>query len=181
MSDITGNRYGKLVVVEKVQRPADYTGGIQGTWWRCRCDCGKEKILPRQCLTGGTNKSCGCIRRHPPKSTAKPTKTPEQIREDKAKAGRARAAQLRGKVTNFRMGGGTQISKEDKKMLNGISKLCKCAQCGKVFERLSSEWTYKDTKRGGHIRWFCSYKCWRAVDEPRKPHGNSMKARAAEG
>ena len=183
---IVGKRYGMMVVIAKAERPADFTGQVRGTWWKCLCTCGKTRVFPRQYLTGGIVKSCGCIRRHPPTQmdkAAKSSKTPEQIREDKARAGRARAEQLRGKVTNFRMGGAkVEMNGEDRKMLDSISKKCKCAECGKLFDRLSSDWVYKTTKHGGRTRWFCSYTCWRAEDKkPRRPHGNSLTSRAAEG
>ena len=29
--------------------------------WRCRCDCGNEKIILQQSLTSGNTKSCGCL------------------------------------------------------------------------------------------------------------------------
>ena len=31
--------------------------------WLCKCDCGKEKIVPTRYLTSGDTKSCGCYRR----------------------------------------------------------------------------------------------------------------------
>ena len=30
--------------------------------WLCKCDCGKEKIVPTRYLTSGDTKSCGCLR-----------------------------------------------------------------------------------------------------------------------
>lgn len=29
--------------------------------WRCRCDCGKERIIRSDCLLSGSSKSCGCV------------------------------------------------------------------------------------------------------------------------
>lgn len=31
--------------------------------WRCRCACGVEKVVRYKGLTGGTSRSCGCLRR----------------------------------------------------------------------------------------------------------------------
>lgn len=31
------------------------------TYWRCRCDCGREKIVDINYLTQGKTKSCGCL------------------------------------------------------------------------------------------------------------------------
>lgn len=54
--DETGNRYGRLVVLEKTNchRNSQY-------WWRCICDCGNEVIVPGYRLRNGTTKSCGCF------------------------------------------------------------------------------------------------------------------------
>ena len=50
---IIGKRFGKLVVVE-----LDHVNN--GTYWRCKCDCGREKIIRRGQLTSGDTISCGC-------------------------------------------------------------------------------------------------------------------------
>ena len=55
----------------------DLTGLVFGRWqvlsyegkankeslWRCRCECGVEKVVRYKGLTGGTSRSCGCLRR----------------------------------------------------------------------------------------------------------------------
>lgn len=53
--DITGKRFGKLVVIEEAGR----TVGKQ-VLWLCRCDCGKEPIVRGVCLRNGHTTSCGC-------------------------------------------------------------------------------------------------------------------------
>lgn len=57
--DITGQRFGKLVVVS-------YAGtiGRQRATWLCQCDCGKEKVIAGECLkrTKSPTRSCGCLR-----------------------------------------------------------------------------------------------------------------------
>lgn len=51
--DLTGQRFGKLVVVE-------YAGKIKGkTKWLCKCDCGKEKVMNAGDLKSGRTTSCG--------------------------------------------------------------------------------------------------------------------------
>lgn len=61
--DRTGQRYGRLVVLE--QAPS---GPYAGTWWRCRCDCGNEKVGYGKSLANGSLRSCGCLaaERRPP-------------------------------------------------------------------------------------------------------------------
>lgn len=55
LPDITGNKYGRLTVIEKVKR-----NGV--THWRCKCDCGNEAIVVNAHLVSGYTQSCGCLR-----------------------------------------------------------------------------------------------------------------------
>ena len=56
--DLTGQRFGRLVVAERVSsRP-----GCTNARWRCVCDCGNETILLGTTLRRGESKSCGCLR-----------------------------------------------------------------------------------------------------------------------
>lgn len=59
VKDITGQRFGKLVVLG----PADIEKTSNGTrlGWRCRCDCGKEIVCTKNALISGDTKSCGCL------------------------------------------------------------------------------------------------------------------------
>lgn len=38
------------------------------TYWKCRCDCGKEFIFCNRYIQQGYPKSCGCTNRYGPKS-----------------------------------------------------------------------------------------------------------------
>jgi hypothetical protein len=55
--DLTGLRFGKLVVLNMEGHSKD--GHIT---WRCKCDCGKEKVVMGKMLTIGKTQSCGCLR-----------------------------------------------------------------------------------------------------------------------
>lgn len=55
MIDITGRRYGKLVVI----RPA-YQNKEKRWIWECRCDCGGVGFYPKNTLDYGKRTSCGC-------------------------------------------------------------------------------------------------------------------------
>lgn len=57
-ADLTGKRFGRYEVVA-------YAG--KGTkqnvpMWRCRCDCGNERLVVSYNLVKGNSKSCGCLR-----------------------------------------------------------------------------------------------------------------------
>jgi hypothetical protein len=56
--DLTGQSFGKLVVLENTGKRDKY-GMIL---WHCRCDCGKEREVPGTLLKSGNTKSCGCGR-----------------------------------------------------------------------------------------------------------------------
>lgn len=55
--NLTGNRFGKLVVVEDVGRRN------RSILWRCECDCGGSKNVTSINLTTGKCKSCGCLQK----------------------------------------------------------------------------------------------------------------------
>lgn len=55
LADLTGKRFGRLVVVEKANGPNNRT------LWHCRCDCGGETYSKPSDLTHGRTKSCGCL------------------------------------------------------------------------------------------------------------------------
>lgn len=53
--DMTGQRFGRLVVVEMVPERRG-----NKLLWRCRCDCGGEKVTAGILLRRGETTSCGC-------------------------------------------------------------------------------------------------------------------------
>lgn len=56
--DISGQKFGKLTAIEKVNAPPKYVG--LGAFWRCKCDCGAENIVLSHALRNGSVQSCGC-------------------------------------------------------------------------------------------------------------------------
>lgn len=59
--DLTGNRYGKLIVLSRCESPTP-DGEIL---WLCLCDCGKTKTIRGNSLRAGRTRSCGCLMGHP--------------------------------------------------------------------------------------------------------------------
>ena len=55
--DITGQRFGRLIVIER--RGSMYDKPVSA--WLCKCDCGNEKIVSLIHLRNGATKSCGCL------------------------------------------------------------------------------------------------------------------------
>jgi len=58
VNDLSGKRFGKLVVLEQTERPK----GVKNreTYWLCQCDCGNKKAIRRGGLISEEVKSCGC-------------------------------------------------------------------------------------------------------------------------
>lgn len=58
VKDRTGIHYGRLMVVEFAYQDLN---GI--AYWKCKCDCGNEKIISGNHLQDDSTKSCGCLHR----------------------------------------------------------------------------------------------------------------------
>lgn len=56
--DLTGRRFGKLFVIEPAEAYYTKTGGKKAQW-RCRCDCGRERIVRASYLKRGDATYCG--------------------------------------------------------------------------------------------------------------------------
>jgi len=54
--DITGNTYGMLTAVSKVDE------GGRVVFWKCKCQCGSETVVPIYSLLKNQIKSCGCLK-----------------------------------------------------------------------------------------------------------------------
>ena len=53
--DIKDLRFHRWTVIEKVARPGERLA------WKCRCDCGNERIVAGTDLRSGHSRSCGCL------------------------------------------------------------------------------------------------------------------------
>lgn len=58
--DLTGKRFGRLTVIER-DYETQKKKHSNGTYWKCKCDCGNSKSISARCLTYGTTQSCGCL------------------------------------------------------------------------------------------------------------------------
>lgn len=58
--DLTGRRFGKLVVLEEAGF-IKKDDGRKSRLWRCQCDCGNICSVQHAYLACGDTKSCGCI------------------------------------------------------------------------------------------------------------------------
>lgn len=62
--DLTGQRFGRLTVIERVE---DYVSpkGCHAVQWLCKCDCGNEVVALGSNLKKCSTISCGCFRKNP--------------------------------------------------------------------------------------------------------------------
>lgn len=64
--DLTGKRFGRLLVVGKYDPEADgelpIYRNLRGQIWTCFCDCGETTFCTTWPLRNGTKQSCGCLR-----------------------------------------------------------------------------------------------------------------------
>ena len=59
MNDFTGERFGRLIAVQKTtERTKD-----NHLLWKCVCDCGNVVFVRSTDLKKGNTKSCGCLQR----------------------------------------------------------------------------------------------------------------------
>lgn len=54
--DLTEKKFGKLTAIEPSGK-----SDRNGVLWRCKCDCGNEKIVYAGNLNNGSTISCGCL------------------------------------------------------------------------------------------------------------------------
>jgi hypothetical protein len=57
--DLSGQRFGRLLVVARVPRQPKAGGPAR---WLCWCDCGSETTPTGNALRSGYTRSCGCLR-----------------------------------------------------------------------------------------------------------------------
>lgn len=57
--DLTGQRFGRLVVIRKSGERTN-AGEVL---WECKCDCGEFSVVKSGNLRSGSTKSCGCLRK----------------------------------------------------------------------------------------------------------------------
>lgn len=57
--DMTGERYGKLLILREVDS-IRYDCGKKERMWECKCDCGKIVVYSQSNIRSGNSRSCGC-------------------------------------------------------------------------------------------------------------------------
>ena len=66
--DLIGQRFGRLLVLSRNEEKSKQQCA---SYFLCRCDCGKEKVIYGNNLRIGSTKSCGCLSREIAKELCK--------------------------------------------------------------------------------------------------------------
>ena len=111
ITDLTGKRFGRLVVLCRVDDYINPNNGRRTVRWLCKCDCGNKTLVQTGNLNSGKAQSCGCLARELSSARGKILKPPPQ--------------NLIGK----RFGRLTVIKDAGRKEAGGVLWQCKC-DCG---------------------------------------------------
>ena len=128
--DMTGQRCGKLIVVERDLKP--HNG--KEAWQICKCDCGNVKSIRGSDLRRGKTKSCGCL----------------SIQQAKENIKIAQENSYKADLTNKKFGLLTALYATDKRnSQNYVIWHCKC-ECGNECESST-----QDLQRGHKLSCGC--------------------------
>ena len=56
--DLIGSRFGRLLVMERIDRPRMLRS--RATYWHCLCDCGRTAVVTTGSLNSKNSTTCGC-------------------------------------------------------------------------------------------------------------------------
>lgn len=123
-NDLTGQRFGKLTVLEYAGRDAH-----NNIMWKCKCDCGNTRKVQNGSLVHGKSKSCGC----------------GKVKNRDLKGlvfGRLTALTYKGKdirgckLWECKCSCGNTITTKETNLINGRTKSCGCLRKDVNAERL---------------------------------------------
>ena len=176
--DLTGQRFGKLTVIEQTDRRQD-----RYILWRCRCDCGGEVLASTKRLMRGTVRDCGCV----PRSDARRGSIAEDLTGQRfgSLTVVSRAENQNGRTSWLcRCDCGNEKIATAHDLKAGKVKSCGCLRyehgynrvdlTGSRFGRLTALYPTEKRDRKGSIYWHCRCDCGNETDvtESGLVHGN---------
>lgn len=126
LKDITGQRFGRLVVLHRDEDKPKGHG--HKAYWVCQCDCGNIVSVVGTNLRNGKTQSCGCLQ--------------------KERTSEAALVDLTGQQFGFLI----PLYRLDAKKWNKTIWHCKCLNCGGTADVIHSYLTNGDTKSCGCIK-----------------------------
>lgn len=180
IEDLTGQRFGRLVVVERASDRV-YPNGDRRVQWLCRCDCGSIATATANLLKRGEKKSCGCLRREV--SSAR-----KKLDLNNQRFGRLTVLHEVGVKNGVcywscRCDCGNHAEVSSSHLVSGATQSCGCLQKERAgayaFKDLTGkqfgEWLVLkqfDHDTSGRIRWLC--KCKRCGNVHKVSSGNLL-------
>lgn len=110
--DLTGQKFGRLTVVEKTDKK-DYLGTAI---YKCRCDCGNLTEVNARALKIGNTRSCGCLKSEESKKRGLERKSKVFTMHD---------------LTGQKFGMLTVLHATDEKRWGNVVWVCQC-DCGNI-------------------------------------------------
>ena len=166
--DLIGKRFGLLTVAED---SGLRTGG--SIRWRCKCDCGGERLATRRELVSGNAASCGCV----PKPRASKARAEDLTGRQFGELTALRRAENdgNGKVRWLcRCSCGREVTVPALTLKSGGSRSCGCKRYGTAynrrdltgqrFGRLTAQYYVSRADRARGSYWHCRCDCGREVD-----------------
>lgn len=147
--DITGQRFHRFLVLERdISR-------TNGTFWTCRCDCGKIKSVHSQHLRNGATKSCGCY--NTPNLVGKTFHQLTVICQDGADSKGRKRWKCQCSCGNFKTVVGYSLEA-------GGTKSCGCRPTNEVIDLAGKKFGLltvicRDGKKGNITAWECRCDC----------------------
>lgn len=138
MKDLTGMRFGRLMVQGENPEPYRSHSGKPTRRWDCVCDCGTHITILQNQLTGGKAKSCGCLQREKASSAATDLTSKrygkwtvlKRVPLDRPTANGTRSGWL------CRCDCGTERIVLARSLVSGASKSCGCDTAQKALDRI---------------------------------------------
>lgn len=159
--DLTGKRFGDLVVVKKGDTPA----GRDGVWWTCQCSCGKQVDYSASVLKSGKRRDCGCKR----EVKDLPTQRFGQLTALYPTEKRSRSGEV---IWHCRCDCGNEVDASRSQLMKGIATSCGCNPVNKKMKDLTGQRfghltaLYPTHKRNekGLVIWHCRCDCGKDIE-----------------
>lgn len=164
--DLTGKQFGRWHVLERIPEkgPAQY---------RCRCQCGTERVVAARNLKAGTSTSCGCWTRERVRASVRLDLTGQKYGK-LVVLQEARPAQNGESRWHCRCDCGEECDVLTRSLRSGKRTSCGCDSrkgkartkdiAGQKFAMLTALHPTKDRDRRGDVIWHCRCDCGNEVD-----------------
>lgn len=172
LQDLTGQRFGRLVVLKRAPTHED-PSGRKRTYWTCQCDCGNIKDIAATSLKNGATQSCGCLQKE---------KTSQNNFKDLANQRFGRLTALwpvgkksSGTIWHCKCDCGNECDVGVSQLTTGHTQSCGCYNKDRIHETQVKDLTgqkfgkltvlYEATeKKYGKTTWHCRCDCGQEID-----------------